>query len=97
MLFISSGRYAALAVVQQEADRHVLETRHHGLNRRCLYENGFRELQPIDLLGGNDHHLKPLEYGPLREGYEAWPSKKVSARPLCVILHIACNTKGVMT
>ena len=65
MLFTSSGRYAALAVVQQEADRHVLETRHHGLNRGCLYENGFRELQPIDLLRGNHHHLKPLKNGRL--------------------------------
>ena len=25
-----NGRFAAEAVVQQEADRHVLETRHHG-------------------------------------------------------------------
>ena len=59
---------AAETDVQQEADRHVLETRHHGLNRGCLYENGFQELQPIDLLCGNDHHLKPLKNGPLREG-----------------------------
>ena len=30
-------------------------------NRRLPTENNFRELQPIDLLCGNDHHLKPLE------------------------------------
>ena len=59
----AKGDKAAQAVVQQEADRHVLETRHHGLNRGCLYENGFRELQPIDLPCGNDHHLKPLKNG----------------------------------
>ena len=59
-----NGRYAAEAVVQR-LDHRVLETRHHGLNRGCLYENGFRELQPIDLLRGNYHHLKPLKNGGL--------------------------------
>jgi hypothetical protein len=32
-------------------------------NRRLPTENDFRELQPIDLLCGNDHHLKHLENG----------------------------------
>ncbi len=55
---------AAEAVVQR-LDHRVLKTRHHGWKLWLHTENAFRELQPIDLLCGNDHHLKPLENGRL--------------------------------
>ena len=66
-----NGARAAKVVVQQRADRHVLETRYNGLNGGCLYENGFRKSQPIDLLCGNDHYLMPLENDRFRE-ISAW-------------------------
>ncbi|WP_231104527.1 hypothetical protein, partial [Acidithiobacillus ferrooxidans] len=53
---------------------------HHGLNRGCLYENGFRELQPIDLLRGNYHHLKPLKNGPLRKRDREYHTVGMDAR-----------------
>ncbi len=54
---------AAEAVVQQEADHHVLETRHQGLNRRYHCENGFRESQPVDSPHSDCHHSMPLKNG----------------------------------
>ena len=56
----------AEAVVQRPEHR-VLKTRHHDWKPWLPTENGFRELQSIDLLCGNDHHLKPLENGRLRD------------------------------
>ena len=51
---------AAEAVVRR-LDHRVLQTRHHDWKPWLPTENGFRELQPIDLLYGNDHHLNPLK------------------------------------
>jgi hypothetical protein len=55
---------AAEAVVQR-LDHRVLKTRHSGWKPWMSTENGFQELQPIDLPCGNNHHLKPLENGRL--------------------------------
>jgi hypothetical protein len=60
--------FAAEAAVQR-LDHHVLKTRAHDLKVWRHTENGFRELQPIDLLCGNNHHLQPLKNGRLSEGY----------------------------
>ena len=62
----TKGRIAAEAIVQRPEHR-VLKTRHHDWKPWLPTENGFREVQSIDLLCGNDHHLKPLENGPLRD------------------------------
>ncbi len=58
--------FAAGAVVQRTG-YHVLKTRHHGSKPYPSFENGFRELQLIDLPCNNHRHLKTLENGRLRE------------------------------
>ena len=60
----TNDRNAAEAVVQR-LDHRVLKSRHSGWKPWLSTENGFRELQPIDLLCGNDYQLKPLENGTL--------------------------------
>ena len=57
---------AAGAVVQRTG-YHVLKTRHHGSKPYPSFENGFRELQLIDLSCNNHRHLKTLENGGLGE------------------------------
>ena len=56
--------------VVQRLDHRVLKTRHHDRKPWLPTENAFRELQPIDLHSGDDHHLMPLENGPLGDGHQ---------------------------
>ena len=80
-----NDRLAAKAVVQR-LDHRVLKTRHHGWKPWLSTENGFRELQPIDLLCGNDHQMKPLKNGRLREGVF-----QILSQYLCIALNYRIN------